>query len=216
MRQQRKATRMNGRPGGDRLVGAREALARKAMQMRRPPNIGTSVGSFVPKLAQKAFEKYGFSTVALLTDWPVIVGQDLAQYTKPDKLKWPRLVAIASDVEAGCEGRPGATLILRVLPARALDVQYGIPQIIDRINSYFGYRAVADVRILQVPFENVGAAQSCRKSPQAAASQGQSQRQASPAGGDEAANDDLVAGVVHEKLRDSLRRLQAGISNTSR
>lgn len=209
MRQQRKATRMNGRSSGDRLIGAREALARKALQMRKPPNIGTSVGSFVPKLAQKAFEKYGFSAVALLTDWPVIVGQDLAQYTKPDKLKWPRQVAISSDVEAGCEGRPGATLILRVLPARALDVQYGIPQIIDRINSYFGYRAVADVRILQVPFENAASAKPGRTTPSAASNQGQAQRKTSPVVGDE----DLVGGVVHEKLRDSLRRLQAGISN---
>ena len=214
MRQQRNLNRMNRRPGGDRLVGAREALARKAMQMRRPSNIGTSVGSFVPKIAQKAFEKYGFSTVALLTDWAVIVGQDLAQYTRPDKLKWPRQVAIASDVEAGCEGRPGATLILRVLPARALDVQYGVAQIIERINSYFGYRAVADVRILQVPFENASGAIPKRKAPApAAAKDGQAPRQASPAGGNQADSEDLVAGVVHEKLRDSLRRLQAGISD---
>ena len=35
-----------------------------------------AVGSFVPQLTRKAFEKYGFSTATLLTDWAVIVGPD--------------------------------------------------------------------------------------------------------------------------------------------
>ena len=47
--------------------------------------------------------------------------------------------------------RPGATLVLRVDPARALDVEYRARQIIERINAYFGYRAIAELRILQAP-----------------------------------------------------------------
>lgn len=210
MRQHSKGSGLRGRPGRDRLTGARDALARSAMQPRKAMNVGTSVGAFVPKLAQKAFEKYGFSTVALLTDWPVIVGQDLAQCTKPERLKWPRQVAISGDVEAGCEGRPGATLILRVLPARALDVQYGVGQIIDRINSYFGYRAVADLRILQVPFENEGAAV------EAQAASGRVNSGPARNGDADTAGEDLVAGVIHDKLRDSLRRLQAEITGGGR
>ena len=46
---------------------------------------------------------------------------------------------------------PGATLILRVDPSRALDVEYRGAQLIDRINRYFGYRAIAALRILQAP-----------------------------------------------------------------
>jgi hypothetical protein len=48
-------------------------------------------------------------------------------------------------------GRPGGTLILRVDPARALDVEYRARQIIDRINAYFGYRAVETLKIVQAP-----------------------------------------------------------------
>lgn len=110
-----------------------------------------AVGGFVPKITQKAFEKYGFSTATLLTDWAAIVGADLAQYTQPDKLKWPRNVNAYGDVEDGDKGRPGATLILRVDNARAIEVQYKGAQIIDRINAYFGYRAVDEMRILQAP-----------------------------------------------------------------
>ena len=51
--------------------------------------------------------------------------------------------------------RRGATLMLRVDPARALDVEYRARQIVERINAYFGYRAVETLRIVQAPVETV-------------------------------------------------------------
>ncbi len=121
----------------------------------RNPNFvpAKTVGSFVPTLTRKAFEKYGFSASTLLTDWAAIVGNDLAGYTRPERLKWPRAGMTHEPIEAGGRGRPGAVLQLRVDPARALDVQYATAEIIERINSYFGYRAITDLRILQAPVE---------------------------------------------------------------
>lgn len=112
-----------------------------------------TVGSFVPQLTRKAFEKFGFSTATLITDWARIAGAELADYTVPDKLRWPRRL------EAGFEDegeRRGATLILRVDPARALDVEYRTRQIMERINSYFGYRAVEAIRLVQAPMASAG------------------------------------------------------------
>ena len=51
----------------------------------------------------------------------------------------------------GGKGRPGATLVLRVDGGRSLDVQHNARQIIERINAYFGYAAVAELRIVQAP-----------------------------------------------------------------
>ncbi len=113
-----------------------------------------SVGSFVPKLAQKAFEKYGFSRVTLLTDWAFIAGPELSSYTQPERLKWPRKVASSTQIEDADKGRPGATLVLRVDPAHALEVQYTTAQLIERINSYFGYNAVQGIKILQAPIKS--------------------------------------------------------------
>jgi hypothetical protein len=109
-----------------------------------------AVGSFVPGLTQKAFEKFGFATATLLTDWTQIVGAEIAGFTVPERLKWPRGPAGDFGDEEGGE-RKGATLMLRVDPARALDVEYRARQIIDRINAYFGYRAVEAMRIVQAP-----------------------------------------------------------------
>lgn len=119
----------------------------------RHPTFGAkAVGSFVPRLTKQAFERFGFSAATLITDWAQIVGADLARCTAPERLKWPKGVAASGKpVEEVDQGRPGATLILRVDDGRALDIQYKGRQIIERINAYFGYRAVADLRILQAP-----------------------------------------------------------------
>ena len=55
--------------------------------------------------------------------------------------------------DAAEKGRSGATLLLRVDGARALDVQYKARQVIERINAYFGYAAIAELRIVQAPVE---------------------------------------------------------------
>lgn len=109
-----------------------------------------AVGSFVPSLTRKAFEKYGFSTASLVMDWRRIAGDELAAWTTPERLKWPQSYEAAPDAEIESR-RPGATLVLRVDPARALDVEYRSRQILERINSYFGYRAIAELRLLQAP-----------------------------------------------------------------
>ncbi len=112
-----------------------------------------AVGSFVPTLTKKAFEKFGFSPATLITDWTRIAGAELAAYTIPDKLKWPRGTEAAS-LEDDEGERRGATLILRVDPARALDVEYRARQIMDRINAYFGYRAVEVIKLVQAPVDS--------------------------------------------------------------
>lgn len=129
---------------------ARSAFAQPPV-VRRTNATARAVGSFVPRLTKVAMQKFGFSTAALLTDWAAIVGADLARHTRPHKLKWPRNVDTYGETPVENAGRPGATLHLQVDAVRALDVQYKTRQIIDRINSYFGYRAVADMRIEQMP-----------------------------------------------------------------
>jgi hypothetical protein len=134
------------------------ALSPSASRFAAPPTARfvpvKAVGTFIPTLTRKAFEKFGFSTATLITDWARIAGAELAQYTIPDKLKWPRGGDAIGDDNDG--SRRGATLILRVDPARALDVEYRARQIMDRINSYFGYRAVETVRLVQAPLLRSG------------------------------------------------------------
>lgn len=155
-----------------------------------------AVGSMVPGLTRKAFERFGFSTAALLTDWAGIVGKDLARYTSPDRLKWPR-GGHETDDETGPE-RQGATLILRVDLGRGIDIQYRARQIIERINSHFGYRAVAELRIIQAPVEGA--------LPPAPAAQTTGRVF------DRSETAPMVAAVADEGLRAALEKMQAGLT----
>ncbi len=119
---------------------------------KKPYFAARAVGSFVPGLTRKAFEKYGFSAATLITDWEAIVGKDLAKQTAPEKLKWPRQPEVAdADGSKKPATRQGATLFMRVEGPRALEIEYKRAQIAERVNAYFGYRAVADIRIIQAP-----------------------------------------------------------------
>ena len=90
-------------------------------------------------LAAPAMRKRGFTEAALLTRWGDIVGPGLAAEAVPDRLAFPR-------------GRnSGATLHVRVAGAAALELQHLAPQIIERINVFFGYPAVARLALTQGP-----------------------------------------------------------------
>jgi hypothetical protein len=157
-----------------------------------------TAGSYVPKLTKKVFEKYGFSAATLLTDWAQIVGADLARYTQPERLKWPKPVEAWDDLPKSAAGRPGATLLLRVEGSRALDVQYKGRQVIERINAYFGYQAVTELRLVQGP---VGTP---RKPVNVLAG--------APAGGHAAETlDPTLNSITDDSLRNALKRLQDGV-----
>lgn len=167
----------------------------------RQPLSARAVSAFVPRLTRKAFEKYGFAQAALLTDWAGIVGADIASYTAPERLKWPRSVDAYGEVEEGAERRPGATLVLRVDGPRAIELQHKTQQIIERINASFGYRAVAELRFVQAPL--VGARAPTKQRP----------IRRGPAG----ATADLanLVTVQDEALRAALARLQASIRSSA-
>ena len=70
----------------------------------------------------------------------------------PDKVLWPRKF---DDREAaGTQSAwrvEGATLVLKVDGPRAIEVQHRAHQILERVNTHFGYRAIAQLRFLQAP-----------------------------------------------------------------
>jgi hypothetical protein len=158
---------------------------------------GHTLGKFVGKLTKKAFEKHGFSAATLLTDWRTIVGSDMAAYTAPERLKWPRGVETYGDVADDGAGRPGATLVLRVEPVRALDVSYKSRQLIERINAYFGYKAVSELRFIQAPVAEFQPPAVARPSKPA---------QPSP----------VVQAVDDEGLREALAKLEATMAARSK
>ncbi len=83
----------------------------------------------------------GTSIVRLRVDWPAIVGPELARTTQPEALLAGR----------GARGTQvaGKALRLRVSGAAALEVQHMTGQIVERVNAYFGHKAIDDIRLVQ-------------------------------------------------------------------
>lgn len=98
-----------------------------------------AIAAEVPKIAGAALGKRGFAEAQLVAQWPAIIGESLAAGVSPDRLSFPR-----------GERRDG-TLHLRVAPGLALEVQHREPVLIERINAFFGYRAVARLALTQGP-----------------------------------------------------------------
>ncbi|HML27515.1 MAG TPA: DciA family protein [Hyphomicrobium sp.] len=110
-----------------------------------------AVGSFVPKVTATVFQKFGFHSAEIMSSWATIVGAELARLTRPESIKWPRGGKAQVDADEEDSRNTGATLIVATDPAFALEVSYRHKEIIDRINRYFGYRAIAQIKVHQVP-----------------------------------------------------------------
>lgn len=97
------------------------------------------VAASLPKIAAKAIGKRGFAEAALITEWGTIVGKELAQVSQPEKLAF-------SPGE-----RNNGTLHIRVQGGVATELQHLEPLVIERINSHFGYSAVARLKLIHAP-----------------------------------------------------------------
>lgn len=122
----------------------RRALARAASGAR-------PIGAYAGRALDPAARARGFATTTLLSEWPAVVGADLAQFTMPDRVVWPRRRNENGDEPPQGRRGGGAVLVLRVEGPRAIEVQHRSDQILERVNTYFGYRAVVEMRILQAP-----------------------------------------------------------------
>ncbi|MBL0370872.1 DUF721 domain-containing protein [Rhizobium sp. KVB221] len=96
-----------------------------------------------PVLARKA----GINT-ALIGSWDEIAGADFADCTRPEKITWPRRNADLTSESAGVE--PGV-LTIACEGARALFLTHAQGELIQRINGFFGYPAIRQIRIVQKP-----------------------------------------------------------------
>ena len=125
--------------------------------MRKPKGGPRAIGTFIAKTLDQAARARGFATTALLSDWRAIAGADLARYTMPDRIIWPK--RRDEGVETPLHGYKsvGATLVLRIEGPRAIEVQHRSAQILERVNAYFGYRAITEMRFLQAPIGRAAA-----------------------------------------------------------
>ncbi len=99
-----------------------------------PSAIGAETGRATAPIRRKR----GFAEASVFSDWNEIVGASLGGQCVPLRLV------------RGQDGE-GGTLHVRVTGPLALELQHLEPQVLERINGFYGYRAVARLRMHQGP-----------------------------------------------------------------
>ncbi|HQS95450.1 MAG: hypothetical protein B7X90_04005 [Novosphingobium sp. 17-62-19] len=113
--------------------------AKPALKPYERPRGGEArqIADLMPAIGRTAFRRFGFVQSSVVTRWPEIVGERNARNCMPESIRFP----------------PGeksdGILQLVVSPAHAPMIQHVTPEIMERVNRFFGYRAVAKVKIRQ-------------------------------------------------------------------
>jgi hypothetical protein len=107
------------------------------------------VAEFIDRCLGPALAAQGFAASDIIAAWPEIIGERLAAHTEPLRIVWPR--SVRDD-----RGEP-ATLIVRVTGAFALELQHSAPLIVERINTYFGWRCIGRLSLRQGPVRRAAA-----------------------------------------------------------
>jgi hypothetical protein len=113
-----------------------------------------ALGGSLGTVTKRAFARRGLTGADIARQWPAIVGSELAAHCRPRQLRF------AKPGEA-VDGR----LTLRVAPGWALQLQHLEPLVLERINGFFGYRAVSRLVLQQGPLPTLSSTAAQRRPP---------------------------------------------------
>ena len=106
-----------------------------------------SLSDAVGRLTVKALDRKSARLGALLGSWEAIVGRNFAEVSLPVKL-----------ARGGTTDEDAPAILHLAVPAAwKTEFQHEAPQLIARINSFFGYKAVGELRFsARVPRQSAG------------------------------------------------------------
>lgn len=92
----------------------------------------------VDPLTKPVFRKHGIHEMQIVRDWAVIVGPTLAEHASPQQITYPK--------GKNNEG----VLTVHASGGFATELQHMEPMVLEKLATYFGYRAVGRIKITQV------------------------------------------------------------------
>jgi hypothetical protein len=122
----------------DSCLGVAEAVS-----VNKPSSQAWRLGDLVGRCLSKTLARQGFASTELVTRWAEIVGPEIATHAEPVKIQWAR--------RADPEAAEPATLVLRVEGPVAIEIQHLSGVIVERVNRFFGWRAISRIALRQAP-----------------------------------------------------------------
>ena len=90
--------------------------------------------SAIPRGLKKILKKGGYNFTEVVDNWTKIVSKDISEKCYPSNIK------VGKDMSNGI-------LALNVIHGKELDIEYNKKNIIDEINSFFGYNYIKEIRL---------------------------------------------------------------------
>ena len=93
-----------------------------------------SFGKTLPRGVKGILKKNGYNYSEIISKWNMLVGKDISSCSYPKSIKMT-------------QRNKGGTLILSVERGNEIDIEYSKKEIINKINSYFGYQLINEIRL---------------------------------------------------------------------
>ena len=98
-------------------------------------------GNTLPRGVKGILKKNGYNYSEIITKWNVLVGKEISKYAYPKSIKMKK-------------GDSNGILVLSIKRGDEINVEYSKNEIINKINSYFGYKLVNEIKVQTLNFQN--------------------------------------------------------------
>ena len=92
-----------------------------------------SFGNTLPRGVKGILKKNGYNYSEIISKWNMLVGKDISICAHPKSIKMKK-------------GDTHGTLVLAIKRGDEINIEYSKKEIIDKINSYFGYKLINEIK----------------------------------------------------------------------
>ena len=98
-------------------------------------------GNTLPRGLEGILKKNGYNYSEIISKWNVLVGKDISSCSHPKSIKMKK-------------GDSSGTLLIAIERGNEINIEYSKKQIIDKINSYFGYKLINEIKLQTINSES--------------------------------------------------------------
>jgi len=91
-------------------------------------------GNTLPRGLKGILKKSGYNYSEIISKWSILVGKDISNCAYPKSIKM-------------IKGSSNGTLLLGIKRGDEIQIEYSKKEIIDKINSYFGYKLINEIKL---------------------------------------------------------------------
>ena len=91
-------------------------------------------GNILPRGIRGILKKNGYNYSEIISKWNILVGKDISDCAYPKSIKMKK-------------GDSNGTLVLAIKRGDEINIEYSKREIIDKINSYFGYKLINEIKL---------------------------------------------------------------------